>query len=644
MTSLAPLTGFIHAVCSPAARRRLRDQELVATIRRHAAALHSESDQGLATRSESLRDATQRGTDPTGLDVLIPGFALVCAAARRTIGIEYYDVQIQAGLALTRGTIAEMATGEGKTFVAAFPAFLHALAGRGVHVMTVNGYLAERDHALLSPLFERLGMSAGLLRSNAEPAEKRWAYDCDITYGPGYEFGFDYLRDQVARMNVPKPRLGDSFRSLVSDRPVPLPAAAQRGHAFAIVDEADSVMIDEATTPMILAGCAAAATRNPAVYVEARRTADSLAADRDYVVDRTAKWVRFTAAGAANAAARVNAQAISGLERPWLSYVERALYAAIFLDRDVDYIVSDGRVMLVDSFTGRIFADRTLSVGLHQAVECQEGLTITAETQSIAHISRQRFFRLYRALCGMTGTAAGSEAELREVYERPVVHIATRLPVRRIELPTRYFAAGQSKWDDVVAEVERLHHAQRPILVGTRTIAASELLARQLLARHLPFQLLNGRQDEEEARIVARAGQAGSITIATNMAGRGTDIKLAPGVAELGGLHVIGTERHESARVDRQLAGRAARQGDPGSCQFFVSADDGLIRRFGPRLAETMNQLSGETGEVAEDLSSQVAAIQLEAERHARERRHQLFAHDHWEQDVLARLTSEGPS
>jgi preprotein translocase subunit SecA len=644
MTSLASLTGVLESLWTPRARRPARDRDLLADIRDRAAGLRTTSDADLVRQTAALREQARCENGLMAHEIIAPSFALVCEAARRTLGIDFYDVQIQAGLALARGQIAELATGEGKTFAAAFPAVVHALAGRGVHVMTVNRYLAERDHALMTPIFERLGLSVGLLRTEVAPAAKRLAYACDITYGPGYEFGFDYLRDQLARMNEPRPRLGEAFRSLLRDRAARPTESTQRGHAFAIVDEADSVLIDEATMPLVLAGSATGAAAEPAVYHEARRLAAQLVAGHDFVTDPARKGVRLTDAGATRVAAEIGSAAAKRLERPWHRYVEQALYAALVLRRDVDYIVSDGRVRLVDEFTGRIFADRTLREGLHQAVEAKEQIRITAETQPLARMSRQRFFRLYGALCGMTGTAAGSERELNDVYGLTVTPIPTRLPCRRVELPPRYFATQDAKWDAIASEVERVHATRQPLLVGTRTIEASEHLARRLKARAVAFRLLNGKQDEDEARIVARAGEAGAVTIATNMAGRGTDIRLAPGVAELGGLHVIGTERHESARVDRQLAGRAARQGDPGSCQFFVAADDSFIRRHAPWLTQRIANLTGSRSESAGNVSEQVAAVQREAERQAFDHRRQLLAHDNWLESVLARLAAEGPA
>jgi preprotein translocase subunit SecA len=495
----------------------------------------------------------------------------------------------------------------------------------------------------MAPVLQRLGFTVGLLRSGDSLEEKRKAYRCDVTYGPGYEFGFDYLRDQLALLNAARPRLGESFRSMIRQG-IQQPLAVQGSRAFAIVDEADSVMIDEATTPLVLSGPASEHSACPESYLAARACAALLSVDRDYVADRSAKTVRLTAAGAQRAIVLADAAVLKAIDRPWQCYVEQALYSNIFLQRDVDYVVSNGRVALVDEFTGRIFEDRTLREGLHQAVEAKEGLSVTAETQPLAHITRQRFFRLYGSLCGMTGTASSSADEFREAYNLPVVRIPTRLTCRRSECPTRYFANSHSKWNAIVADIEQVHRSGRPVLVGTRTIEASEHIAQLARDRGLGVQLLNGRQDEDEAQLVARAGQQGTITIATNMAGRGTDIKLGRGVAENGGLHVVGTERHESIRVDRQLTGRAARQGDPGSCQFFVAADDSLIARYGPWLGQTMAELAGPNGEIETDLSRQVQGVQRDAERQSYARRKQLFMHDHWQQQVLNRLASEGPS
>jgi preprotein translocase subunit SecA len=401
-------------------------------------------------------------------------------------------------------------------------------------------------------------------------------------------------------------------------------------------------MLDEATTPLVISGCDEPLSRSPAAYVEACRVGRLLSEGTDFTIDRDAGRVWLTDTGLQRAAAEVDADALQSLCRPWPNYVERALVAELLLQRDCEYIVKGDKIVLVDEFTGRLFSDRTLRDGVHQAVQAKEGLPISAETQPVAHISRQRFLRLYRGLCGMTGTATGSERELRRAYGVNVTAIPTRLPCKREVYPTRYFATEAAKWNAIALEIARLHATDRPVLVGTRTIDASEKLAARLRLERLPFQLLNGRDDAVEAGIISRAGQTGTITIATNLAGRGTDIKLGQGVAQLGGLHVIGTERHESARVDRQLIGRSARQGDPGSCQFFVSAEDHLITHYGPWLGQFMKELG--SGEIARDLSRKLRPVQKHAERLAYALRARLLKQDRWQQRVLDQLASEDRS
>ena len=641
MISLTPLTGVWRSFFAGSSPDR-RIESLVGRIQEDAVRLRESADTVLRQRTLELRQAVRCGADPDSHSILIPSFALVLEGARRAIGIGLFDVQIQAGIILARRSIAEMATGEGKTFAAAFPAFLHALAGRGVHVMTVNTYLAERDHDLLAPLFQLLGMSTGLLRPQLSLTEKRHAYTCDITYGPGYEFGFDYLRDQLLHIDARCPSLGEGVRDLFRGTSRASRDPVQRDRAFAIVDEADSVMLDEATTPLILAGGLSGTHPKPEIYLEAQRVSRALVEGHDFNSDPVSRTVRLSDRGARTIVELLTERARTDLQRTWRQYVEQTLTAHLYLRRDVDYIVSDGQVKLVDQNTGRIFTDRTLPLGLHQAVEAKEGLAITSELDSQARISRQRFFLRYDGICGMTGTARGSERELSAVYGMTVVPIPTRLPCRRQELATRYFVNQESKWDAVVSEIESVHRRGQPILVGTRTIENSELLAARLSGVAVSHRLLNGRQDEAEASIVARAGEAGTVTIATNMAGRGTDIRLGLGVAELGGLHVIGTERHESSRVDRQLAGRAARQGDPGSCRFFVAADDSLLTRHAPWLSRHMKQLADSRGELNVDLSCQIAVVQQEAERWAFEQRRRLYVQDEWIEKVMARLFAEG--
>ncbi len=616
------------------------DHALVAKVRDAASQLSSSTDAQLAQLAIEWRQRVQTGTAVTSDEVVIPIFALIVEATRRVLGIGLYDVQLLGGLALARGAIAEMQTGEGKTYVAMLPAALHALAG-GVHVMTVNSYLAGRDFELLAPIYRRLGFSVGLVDAESNPASKRAAYACDITYGPGYEFGFDYLRDQVALLSRPKPRLGEGFRARLRGEAIDSPKPMQRGHFMAIVDEADSVMIDEATTPLILSTGGPSTAANADVYRAAVEAAERLECDKHYVVDRPAATLHLTPIGLQQVAADPQCVSDRGLDRPWPVYVEQALRSALLFRRDVDYVVDDDKILLVDQNTGRILADRSWRDGLQQAVQAKEGVTITTETKSIARITRQRYFRRYEQLCGMTGTAQGSERELRQVYGLNVAVIPQNRPCVRSTLPTRLFADAASKEAAIVADVARIHQTSQPVLVGTVAIETSERLARSLDDLQIPYQLLNGRQDAEEAAIVAAAGQLGVVTIATNMAGRGTDICLGPGVAERGGLHVIATEPQESVRIDRQLIGRAARQGDPGSCQLFASADDRLFTRHAPALAERMKRLAGASGEIRADLSRDISAVQRRVENaHAKQRR-QMFAHDDWLETVLRDLASE---
>jgi preprotein translocase subunit SecA len=619
---------------------RSGDAAIVAQVQRLAADYCRSDDTTLEQYAQRLREQVRQGARLLAPEILVPAFALVSEAVRRTIGLRLYDVQLLAALALARGAIAEMQTGEGKTLAAAAPAMLHALAGRGVHVMTVNSYLAQRDFQLLAPVFQRLGLSVGLLEARASQEAKVAAYACDITYGPGYEFGFDYLRDQAALLWRGGGRPGSPCEQLpawqdarVADRGV------QRGHAFAIVDEIDSVLIDEATTPLILSEGPAELAADEGVYRAALEVAGQLTAGVDYAIDHATMQVRLSAEGTSRVVARLpeSASLLEALARPWTEYVEQALRANL-LQNDVDYVVDKRRVVLVDQSTGRLFPDRSWRDGLHQAVEVKEGLAVTAENRPVVRIARQQYFRLYQGLCGMTGTATGSETEFWRLYRLQIVVIPLRTPCRRVTPPVRYFANEGTKWDAIVATVAEVYKTGQPILVGTRTIEKSELMARRLAANEIPYRLLNGRQDASEAEIIATAGQAGTVTIATNMAGRGTDIRLGPGVDQLGGLHVIGTEMHESARIDRQLIGRSARQGDPGSCQCFVSADDPLISHHAAWLGARMQRWADGRGEVGGDLAGEITRLQRRVERRNYARRRGLLAHDRWLEDVLATL------
>ena len=613
-----------------ARRRRPSDGRLIEAVHDAAADFRTRSDESLRAETDVLRAKVRDGAAATEPEVLVPAFALVVEATRRVLGLTLFDVQLLAGLALARGAIAEMATGEGKTLTAALPSLLHALSGHGVHVATPNAYLAQRDHRRVGPILGLLGASVGLVPESAGPDEKRAAYACDVTYATGYELGFDYLRDQLRKLRTPRPQLGEIQRGLLRGRPHVEPPPIQPRRAFAIIDEIDSVLIDEACLPLVLSDGDESDQRLAAVYDEARQVADALACGEDFLLDDTARTVTLTRQGLQKIYDDYSARLRLELQRPWAVYVQQAICADWLHRRDVDYVIQEGKARLVDEFTGRIFPDRSWRDGLHQAVEAKEGLRLTPELRTAARISRQRFFLLYDRICGMTGTASGSRREFRRHYRLPVVQIPLRKPCRREVLPTRFFTDAESKYRAITQEAAGQHAAGRPVLVGARTIENSRRLAGCFEAAGIPFQLLNGTQDREEAEIIAGAGRAAVVTLATNMAGRGTDIELGPGVATQGGMHVIGVECHESQRIDRQLLGRAGRQGDPGSGRMFVSADDALLGRFGPQLCRRMQRLADGDGEVRRDLSRDVAAVQHAAETAAYAGRRQLLALDDW--------------
>jgi preprotein translocase subunit SecA len=497
-------------------------------------------------------------------------FALVRAAAERTLSMRHFDVQLVGGWALLQGMIAEMDTGEGKTLTATLAAATAALAGHAVHVITVNEYLADRDARQLRPLYESLGLTVGCVVHGLDPEARRAAYRCDITYCSNKEIAFDYLRDRVALGGRPRPLAqriaalagGDGGQRLLL-----------RGLGFAIIDEADSVLIDEARTPLILSS-PVDASKEETLYREALRLARQLA-PADFRVENA--QIELTAAGAERL--RALAQPLGGIwsgPRRSARFVCQALAALELYERDKHYLVRDGKVQIIDEYTGRLMPDRSWEQGLHQLIEIKEDCEVTGRRETLARISYQRFFRRYLHLAGMTGTAAEVADEMWAVYRLRVATIPTNRAVRRRRLPDQVFGRAEDKWSATVAAIRERHAAGQPVLVGTRSVAASEHLAALLDAAGLPYRLLNARQDGEEAEIVARAGEPGCITVATNMAGRGTDIKLASGVTARGGLHVICTERHDSGRIDRQLFGRCGRQGDPGSYQAILAAEDDL--------------------------------------------------------------------
>jgi preprotein translocase subunit SecA len=626
----------------PRTRRTTKAEwRFVEKVRQSALALRHCSGEELLSRSRRLRQALVGGLQPSSEKITLPGFALVFEATRRCLGITLYDEQLLAGLILTRRCVAEMQTGEGKTFLASLPAYINALAGRGVHVVTANEYLAGRDYELLLPIYKMLDISVGLNRYDISLAEKQAVYACDVTYGADQEFGFDYLRDQLRLWSHPKTAPGLSFRTLLRGGKLPKALTVQRKLAVAIVDEMDSVLIDSATSPLLLSQSSNDADIEIRAYYTARDAVSQFISSEDYAVDRINRRITITESGKQKISASEESMPSRGLRRPWAVYIEQALHAKELLHKDIDYVLQGGKVLLVDEYTGRFYPDRQWRDGLHQAVEAKEGIAVNAETSSMARISRQRYFQLYPRLSGMTGTASSSEREFWNTYQLQIVTIPPHKPCQREILPTRYFVHSEAKYAAIVEEIAELHKNGRPILVGTRTIKNSELLAAKLTACGIEFRLLNGKQDSSEAMIVARAGEIGAVTIATNMAGRGTDICLHPGVAELGGLHVIGVERHESRRIDRQLSGRSARQGDPGSCRFFVAADDPLIKKYAPGLERLMKRLADDKCESTMDLSREIARVQRRVERQHYWDRYNLFLHDRWLRDILTKCDQQ---
>ncbi|MFZ3195003.1 MAG: accessory Sec system translocase SecA2, partial [Bacillus mycoides] len=490
-------------------------------------------------------------------DIKVEAFAVVREAAKRVLGLRHYDVQLIGGLVLLEGNIAEMPTGEGKTLVSSLPTYVRALEGKGVHVITVNDYLAKRDKELIGQVHEFLGLQVGLNIPQIDPSEKKLAYKADITYGIGTEFGFDYLRDNMAASQ--------------NDQ-------VQRPYHFAIIDEIDSVLIDEAKTPLIIAGKKSGSSD---LHYLCAKVIKSFQDTLHYTYDAESKSASFTEDGITKIEDLFDIDNLYDLEHQTLyHYMIQSLRANVAFQLDVDYIVHDEKILLVDIFTGRVMDGRSLSDGLHQALEAKEGLEITEENQTQASITIQNFFRMYPALSGMTGTAKTEEKEFNRVYNMEVIPIPTNRPILREDKNDVVYVTADDKYKAVREEVLKQNKQGRPILIGTMSILQSETVARYLDEANIKYQLLNAKSAEQEADLIATAGQKGQITIATNMAGRGTDILLGEGVHALGGLHVIGTERHESRRVDNQLKGRAGRQGDPGSSQFFLSLEDEMLKRF----------------------------------------------------------------
>lgn len=542
-------------------------------------------------------------------DLLVESFATVREAAKRVLGLFPYRVQLMGGMALHEGNIAEMKTGEGKTLTATLPVYLNAISGKGVHVVTVNEYLATRDSDEMGELYRWLGLTVGLNLNSKGADEKREAFAADITYTTNNEIGFDYLRDNMA---VYKSQL------------------TLRGLNYAVVDEVDSILIDEARTPLIISGPQSGST---ALYNRADFFVKSLTYDEDYTVDVQSKTVALTESGIDKAEQNFNTENLYDLEnQTLLHHIDQALRANYIMERDVDYVVHEEQVKIVDGFTGRIMEGRRYSDGLHQAIEAKENVEIQDESKTLATITFQNLFRMYDKLSGMTGTGKTEEEEFREIYDMDVIVIPTNEPVIRDDKPDLIYPTLQSKFEAVAEEIKRRHEKGQPVLVGTVAVETSELLSQLLQKEGIPHEVLNAKNHFKEAEIIQTAGEKGAVTIATNMAGRGTDIKLAPGVKELGGLAVIGTERHESRRIDNQLRGRAGRQGDPGVSQFYLSLEDDLMRRFGSeaiqRVLETF-RIEGEDAVIQSGMvSRQVESAQERVEGNNYDVRRNVLKYD----------------
>ena len=557
----------------------------------------------------------------------------VVEAIRQTHNLQLFDAQLQAGIVISCGAVAEMQTGEGKTLAGVLPAYVHALHGRGVHVATTNSYLADRDHGELSPIFALLGMTTGLLSDDPGNDENQAAYQANVTFGTGHVFGFDFLRDQLIHRQTADQPIGYETYHRVSDR-APLSQPRQRPLYAAIVDEIDHVLIDDAVSPLILSSSSQGVAADAEIHRRAHTVARSLTKGQDFAVDAVKRSVELTSLGFEKVYALDQMAMHVALVRPWHEYVILALRASLLFQRDVHYVVREDEVQIVDESTGRIFEDRSWSDGLHQAVLAAEDLPITPETTSLAKITRQRFYRHYPILGGMTGTAAGCEKEFASVYGLAVCPVPLRIPTRRRIEPAHHSHRSADKYQAIAVEAERVSQEGRAVLIGTLTIAQSHAIARELDQRNLSYQLLNGVQDAEEAAIVANAGQQHAITVATNLAGRGTDIKLSETVRDLGGLHVIVSEHHPLSRVDRQLIGRCARCGDPGSARVFVSADDQLFRRQAPWISRAIER-SGCEADTQPTINRQINRLQSEMQFQATSMRWRMLQLDRENESLL---------
>lgn len=601
------MANFIRKLIENDKKELKRLDKIANEVETFADQMAALSDVQLKEKTDEFRARYQKGET---LDQLLPeAFAVVREAAKRVLGLYPYHVQLMGGIVLHDGNISEMRTGEGKTLTATMPVYLNALSGEGVHVVTVNEYLATRDSQEMGELYNFLGMTVGLNINSKTPEEKRAAYACDITYSTNNELGFDYLRDNMV-----------VYRNQMVQRPL----------NYAVVDEVDSILIDEARTPLIISG---QAEKSTALYTRADNFVKRLKEEEDYKIDIQSKTIGLTEAGIEKAEENFGLKNLYDIENTALTHhLDNALRANYIMIRDFDYVVQEGKVLIVDQFTGRIMDGRRYSDGLHQAIEAKEGVEIEDETKTMATITFQNYFRMYKKLAGMTGTAKTEEEEFREIYNMQVIQIPTNQPVVRDDRPDLLYPNLNSKFHAVVKDIKERYRKGQPVLVGTVAVETSELLSNMLDKEKVPHEVLNAKNHFKEAEIILNAGQKGAVTIATNMAGRGTDIKLGLGVAELGGLAVIGTERHESRRIDNQLRGRSGRQGDPGVSQFYLSLEDDLMKRFGSeRIKAFMERMNlDEEDQVIQSkmLTKQVESAQKRVEGNNYDTRKNVLQYD----------------
>jgi preprotein translocase subunit SecA len=632
---------------------RRRIQQCVGTdqwvdhVRSHASELQKSTDDELRSLTSQLRQFSIASRGALEDTHFVLAASIVTESIRRTLGKSIFNAQLHAGLIVSLGGVAEMQTGEGKTIAGVLPAFIRCLDGRGVHVATTNDYLAKRDHDLLAPVFEPLGLTASLIDDTLSPSQKRLAYQADITYGSSHLFGFDYLRDQLTLSPNKPANLGDRLYAIATQQNVST-QPIQRKLSSAIIDEIDHVLIDDATTPLLLSGSCKEESPDADVHREARRWLEKLKSGEDFVVAENDQ-VKFTQRGFERVYGSAEKCLLThrALVRPWHEYVALAIRTNECFHRDIHYVVLSGQVQLVDRSTGRIFADRTWSDGLQQAVEAKEQVAIRSETQPLGRITRQSFFRRYRFLGGMTGTADGCQREFASTYGLPVESVPLRLPSRRICLPDHYSRTIADKHAAIVDETHAMIMQGRAVLIGTLSIAESQAIGDQLKRKNLSFELLNGIQDAQEATLIAQAGRRRSITVATSLAGRGTDICLDDEVIQAGGLHVIVAQRHSLARVDRQLIGRSARCGDPGSSRIFVSAEDPIASASAPwigrAILRSLHEESSDQGRVL-SLDRHFDRIQSRNQANQSLVRQRLLSDEHDQQRLFTTTDSTSPN